>query len=388
VNGTVSGIVARAERPRILCVDDEPQILESLRDTLYRRFEVRVAGSGAEGLAQLGADPDQFAVVMSDMRMPVMSGAVFLREARLLAPDATRILLTGYADLDAAVSAVNEGQLFRFLTKPCPAEDLLATCLAALEQHRLKTAERVLLEQTLRGSVRALAEVLGLANPAAFGRSARVRSLVFRLARALELDETWEVEVSALLVNIGAVTLPPETAEKLYAGNRLTPGEQTMVQRVPELTRRILDNIPRLEGVIEILDNYQRPYGAMGAGTSIPLGARILRIALDYDELEGHGASEDVALAAMRGRSRDYDPDLLERFVPIVSGEGCSQVGTVTQIPLLRLRAGMVLVDDVRSTNGGLLIARGHTATEQLITRLWNLQAGSVREPLLVIGAS
>jgi len=387
VNGTVSGTATRAERPRILCVDDEPQILESLRDTLHRRFDVRVAGGGADALAQLGEEPDAFAVVMSDMRMPVMSGAVFLREARLIAPDATRILLTGYADIDAAVTAVNEGQLFRFLTKPCPAEDLLATCLAALEQHRLKTAERVLLEQTLRGSVRALAEVLALANPAAFGRSARVRSLVSRLARALELEETWEVEVSALLVNIGAVTLPPETAEKLYAGNKLTPGEQSMVQRVPEVTRRILDNIPRLEGVLEILDNYQRDYAAMGAGRSIPIGSRILRIALDFDEFEGHGASEGVALVAMQSRQRAYDPDLLTRFASIISGEAVAEAGAVAQVPVLALRAGMRLVDDVRSSSGALLIARGHVATEQLITRLWNLPPGSVREPLLVVGA-
>ena len=386
VNGTLSGSAKKAERPRILCVDDEPQILESLRDTLHRRFDVRVAGGGAEGLGQLAEDPEGFAVVMSDMRMPVMDGAVFLREARLIAPDATRILLTGYADVDAAVSAVNEGQLFRFLTKPCPAEDLLSTCLAALEQHRLKTAERVLLEQTLKGSVRALAEVLALANPAAFGRSARVRSLVSRLARAHELDESWEVEVSALLVNIGAVTLPPETAEKLYAGTRLTPGEQSMVQRVPELTRRILENIPRLEGVLEILDNYRRDYGSMGAGRSLPIGSRILRIALDFDELEGHGASEGVALATLQGRHNAYDPDLLGRLASIVVGEAGGG-GVVTQIPMLRLRAGMRLADDVRSSSGNLLIARGHVATEQLITRLWNLPPGSVREPLLVIGA-
>jgi response regulator RpfG family c-di-GMP phosphodiesterase len=368
-------------------VDDEPHILESLRDTLHRKFDVRTADSGAEGLVELGEEPDRYTVVMSDMRMPGMSGAVFLREARNVAPDATRILLTGYADLEVAVSAVNEGQLFRFLTKPCPANELLDTCLSALEQHRLKTAERVLLEQTLRGSVRALAEVLALANPAAFGRSARVRSLVSRLARSLEIEDAWEVEVSALLVNIGAVTLPPETAEKLYTGAGLTPGEQAMVQRIPEVTRRILDNIPRLEGVLEILDNYGRSYKALGAGRSLPLGARILRIALDYDELESHGSSEAVAIAAMRGRDRDYDSDLLERFARIVAGDQDGERRRISQIPLLALRAGMRLADDVRSTSGALLIARGHVATEQLITRLWNLQAGSVREPLLVIAA-
>jgi response regulator RpfG family c-di-GMP phosphodiesterase len=387
VNGTPSVSGSRGERPWLLCVDDEPQILESLHDTLYRHFDVKSATSGPEGLAQLAEDPDRFSVVMSDMRMPVMSGAVFLREARLVAPDATRILLTGYADVDAAVHAVNEGQLFRFLTKPCPGDELLSTCVTALEQHRLKTAERVLLEQTLRGSVRALAEVLALANPAAFGRSARVRSLVSRLARAIDLEDSWEVEVAALLVNIGAVTLPPETAEKLYAGIKLDPGEESMVERVPDLTRRILDNIPRLEGVLDILSTYTQPFGGPGKGRHLPLGSRILRIALDYDELEGRGTDEGVVLAVMRGRERVYDPDLLQRFGRIVAGETGIENSKVAQISLLGLRAGMFLADDVRASNGALLIARGHTATEQLITRLWNLAPGSVREPLLVTDA-
>ena len=101
----------RAGRPRILCVDDEPHILESLRDTLRRGFDVRTAGSGPEGLAMLEDGPDEYALIISDMRMPVMSGSVFLREARRVSPDASRILLTGYADLDAAVSAVNDAQL-------------------------------------------------------------------------------------------------------------------------------------------------------------------------------------------------------------------------------------------------------------------------------------
>ncbi len=208
-------------------------------------------------------------------------------------------------------------------------------------------------------------------------------SSVARLAGALGLAESWEVEVAALLAHIGAVTLPPETAEKLYAGATLTPGEQEMVQRVPELTRRILENIPRLEGVLEILANYQRPYRQTGAGLSLPLGARILRIALDHDALEAHCADEGVALAAMRGRERLYDPDLLEVFATVVTGDSGSR--RVREIRSGQLRPGMMLADDVRSDTGALLIARGHTATDQLIARLRNLRSGSIREPVLVV---
>jgi response regulator RpfG family c-di-GMP phosphodiesterase len=383
VNATAPTASSNGVRPRILCVDDEPYILESLRDTLRRTFDVRTAESGPEGLAMLEAEPDEYALIISDMRLPVMSGSVFLREAQRVSPDASRILLTGYADLDAAVSAVNEAQLFRFLTKPCPSGELLATCVAALRQHRLRTAERVLLEQTLKGSVKALTDVLALANPAAFGRSARVRRSVARLAGALEVDEPWEMEVAALLAHLGAVTLPAETAEKLYAGARLTPGEEKMVDRIPELTRRILENIPRLEGVLEILDNYRMPYRARGAGRSLPLGARVLRIALDYDELDAHCADDGVALAAMRARDGVYDPDLLGVFERTAGG--CDHNLRVREISSGGLRDGMRLADDVRSETGALLIARGHIATDQLIARLRNLRIGSIREPLIVV---
>lgn len=121
----------------MLCVDDEPHVLEGLRDSLRRSFDVHVAQCGTDALALLEQDPDGYAVVISDMRMPGMSGAAFLSQARRVAPNAVRLLLTGHADFDAAIVAVNDGQLFRFLTKPCSREELLRACAAALGQHRL-----------------------------------------------------------------------------------------------------------------------------------------------------------------------------------------------------------------------------------------------------------
>lgn len=180
-------------RPRILYVDDEPYVLDALSDMLRQSFDVHAVTSGIDGLVMLRAAPDAFAIVISDMRMPSMSGSDFLREARFAAPDAVRILLTGHADLKHAIRAVNDARLFRFLTKPCEPGELLRACAAALGQHRLQTAERVLLEQTVRGSVDALAQVLALTNPAAFGRGDRVKTLAASLAEAVQLSNAWEV---------------------------------------------------------------------------------------------------------------------------------------------------------------------------------------------------
>jgi response regulator RpfG family c-di-GMP phosphodiesterase len=370
-----------ADAARVLCVDDEPHVLEGLRDSLRRSFDVRVAQSGADALALLEEEPDGYAVVISDMRMPGMSGAAFLGQARRVAPNAVRMLLTGHADLDAAIDGVNDGQLFRFLTKPCPREELLRACAAALGQHRLLVAERVLLEQTLRGSITALVDVLALTNPAAFGRAMRLRSGVQLLAERLGLADAWEIEIAAMLLQLGAVTLPDATAERLYAGAVLSEEEQAMVADVPQATQRILGHVPRLEGVQEILADVARPF--CGEGHTPAIGARMLRVVADYDELESRGTTRAAILATMRRRDGVYDMQLLDAYA---LARGPSEpADEVVEIRLIDLSAGMTLADDVRHRNGSLLIARGYTVTAALIERLSHLPRGHVREPLRVI---
>jgi CheY-like chemotaxis protein len=376
--------VGGSSRPRVLCVDDEPAVLEGLRDVLCRSFDVHTAAGGLEGLTILRTNPDYFTVVVSDMRMPGMSGAEFLRAARATAPDAVRILLTGDADIQTAVHAVNHGQLFRFLTKPCDTQELMRACAAALGQHHIQTAERVLLEQTVRGSVDALVEVLALTNPAAFGRGGRLKELAGRLARAAGARNWWEVEVAAMLAHVGAVTLPHATAEKLYAGAALTEREAVMVRRVPLVTRQLISKIPRLEGVVEILDTYRDVSvreQADGGRRSIPAGAHLLRIAVDYAELEAQHSPANVALGAMRSRGI-YDGGLLDLFAGIV---GVGTAPRVREVSVAELRPGMTLADDARTRRDDLLlIASGQPVTERLVERLTNLGSGHVREPLRV----
>jgi signal transduction histidine kinase len=133
-------------RPKLLFVDDEPSVLEGLALHTRRKFQVSTATSGAEALQKMKQE-GPFAIVVSDMRMPEMDGAAFLRQARRLAPDTIRMLLTGYADVESAMTAVNEGYIFRFLTKPCNPDALHAALSAAIEQRRLVSADRLLLEE-------------------------------------------------------------------------------------------------------------------------------------------------------------------------------------------------------------------------------------------------
>ena len=220
------------------------------------------------------------------MRMPEMSGAVFLREARRCAPTAVRMLLTGYADYDAAVAAVNDGQIFRFLTKPCDRDELKRACAAALAQHRVLVAERELLEQTLHGSVQALTDVLALASPAAFGRSARLKEAHRRARprrrRGRHVGDRGRLDARAPRRRDAARGHGREALRRRVAGRE----EVGMAARVPEVTGRILANIPRLDGVRRSSALARPP---LRLGARLPEGARMLRIAVDFLRARGRG---------------------------------------------------------------------------------------------------
>ncbi len=141
----------QASKPRILFVDDDEQQLKTYRRLMHRDFSIRVASSGREALSRIEQE-EPFSVLVSDMQMPGMDGIELLSLAQRLAPDSSRILLTGFPTLERAMQAVNHGQIFRFLSKPCSKGDLKAALNAGLEQHRLRTTEKRLMEELRRSN--------------------------------------------------------------------------------------------------------------------------------------------------------------------------------------------------------------------------------------------
>jgi len=376
------------DRVRVLCVDDEPNVLEGLSLHLRRRFEVATATSGNAALELLKRDGST-AVVLSDMRMPGMDGATFLSFARQLVPDAVRILLTGQTELSTAVSAVNDGQIFRFLTKPCAPATLLSAVDAAVEFNRLMVSERVLLNQTLHGSIKALTEVLALTNPTAFGRATRVKQHVTALADKLALQERWQVEVAAMLSQIGSIALPAETVEKLYYGQSLSEAESAMVARMPIVVEQLLGHIPRLEVVRAILAHQQKPFSQTDLGWGddetrlVARAAQMLSVACDFEELVARGISVALALDTLRGRKGRYDPVVLEALAS-VRGSTTARV-EVRELPISALRVGMLCAEDVKLRNGTLVVGHGFEITASFIERIRNFAPGSVKEPVRVI---
>lgn len=358
--------------PRILCVDDEPRVVKGLALHLHSRYEVLTAHGGAEALEKLKAAAGA-AVVISDMRMPGMDGAVLLARVRELYPETTRVLLTGEAGRDPVVSAVNQGQIFRFLTKPCPAHELTACVAAAVEQNRLVAAERVLLQQTLVGCIHSLVDVLALTNPVAFGRASRLRRQAMAFAQHLGCARGfWQLDAAAMLSQVGYLSLPAELVERVYDGGQLTAEEQLQVQAVPEVASKLLNHIPRLEPVTQILRalNYSATQLARLDAGPVGTGARILRLVTELDALTSRGNSPDTAIGLLLSRAQQDGGNLVQEFADYL---GASTEGTqVSVIPLREVRAGMTLLQDLRSDRGTLLVAGGSEITERFMERIRN----------------
>jgi len=231
---------------KILFVDDEINILAGFKRQLRKEFSMEIALGPEEGMRVL-KDRGPFAVVVSDLRMPVMDGIEFLANVRKMYPDTVRMVLSGHADLQTAIKAVNEGNIFRFLTKPCHPDTLAKVLTAGITQYRLISAEKELLESTLKGSIKVMTELLSLANPEAFGRSSRIKRYVAQVAKFMGITDSWRLETAAMLSQVGFVILPQEMLDKLYRGETLEGEEKELFDRHPVITADLLRNIPRLK---------------------------------------------------------------------------------------------------------------------------------------------
>jgi response regulator RpfG family c-di-GMP phosphodiesterase len=382
--------VNAGDQPRILLVDDEPDLLDGLRRQLRREFDVETAVGAANGLFTLGKGAP-FTVIVSDFMMPGINGAQFLAAARKAAPNATRMLLTGHTNLADAAATVNQGGVFRMLLKPVEPETMVAALRDSVAQHRLVVAERELLEQTLRGSVQALTEVLSLVSPAGFGRGTRMRRVASAILDTVEVEDRWAMELAVQMSQLGVVSLPPPVAERLVAGAELSPAEQVMVDRMPEVAEQLISPIPRLGAVAEAIRYSRKGFDGSGtpqdgtAGERIPFGGRLLRLVEDHDALLYQGVSPAVALATLRSSAGRYDPALLEALATVAA-----TAGGVRGVALAEVQCGMVLAASVTSLSGVLLVNAGQEVTAGLLTRLRNfaeLEDG-VAEPVMVLDVS
>jgi len=358
---------------KILCVDDDRLILEAYKRQFRKVFDLHTASGGEAGL-DIIKRYGPFAVIVTDMNMPGMNGTEFLARARQIAPESVRIMLTGIADLQVAMNALNEGHIFRFLTKPCEAPVFAKALTAGIMQYRLIQAEKELLEKTFTNTIKVLIDILEAASPMAFSRATRIKEYVIQITDLLGLDSLWQYQLAAMLSQIGCVNIPAETLEKIMTGGRLYDEEMEMMLAYPGTGKKLIQSIPRLESVAEMIGNQFksfRDYAETGNPKKNPsvIGAQMLKAAIDLDILISQELPMREYCLIMRSRNGEYNPEILELLerIRIPDFEKIVRI-----LKADNLKPGMLLAEDVVSRNGTLIVCKGKELTELFVERLRN----------------
>lgn len=373
---------------KVLCIDDDAQLLAGLRRQLGTLYEIHIAQSGKEAL-QLIKSEGPFKAVICDMNMPEIDGATFLTMIRERYPETVRLLLTGQCTMDLAIQAVNAGQVYKFLTKPCVPQMLREVLREAVLYYERSQQERALLRETFLGSVRALGQVLEIVQPASFAIAARTAELVGALGKKTGAD-SWDAELAATLCTMGYVTQPAFVAAKLLGAEALAGAELQMVERARDVTVRILGNIPRLAGAIRILTDMDKGYSSVHRpddhrrGEELPWGARAIKVAKDFECFKDAMGSVEGSLRRLREQSTAYDPVLL-RALQSILGSGDEWKSGIIWVSMDELEVGMLIMEGIFAASGNMLIPKGQQVTDVLLARLRNYQEGlGIREPIAV----
>jgi len=374
---------------KILLVDDEDHILSGYKRNLRGHFDIHTAESGKLGLATIKKE-GPFAVVVSDFKMPEMNGNQFLSFVKDFAPDTVRIMLTGYADLPTTIDAVNEGNIFRLLTKPCASEKLIATINDGVKQHRLVTAEKELLDKTLKGTIKVLIDILSTINPAAFSRVSRFQKFIPPISKLLNINDRWELEVATLLSQIGLVTMPSDLLELKYSGSVLPDDQEEIFNSHPSVGKSLLGNIPRLEKIAEAV--YYQFYSYSGCndnksvkcGEALPLVSRILKVLNSFDTFVTAGNSFEEAYDQLKLNENDFDPNILIALDAAIAG--VYENLRLFTIKIKDIDPGVVAAADIKDKNGQVLITKGAEITDMLKMKLQNyVILGHVNEEIKIL---
>lgn len=410
---------------RVLLVDDEPNVLRALRRSLRGHgFEIHTVPSGAEALALLERQPMD--AIVCDMRMPGMNGAEMLASSIRLAPDAVRVLLTGYSDIESAVKAVNQGEIFRYLAKPWDDDYLLHVLRDGLARKSLERERDALLVLTGEQNDRLRALNAGLEDAVA-SRTAELTQTVAELralTEQLKTDFTSTVRLlsslierragltarcpsqvakhvrvlgatfgltgealndlifAALLQDIGKLALPDEAVSHSLEG--VDPALLSRVLHHPLAGESLLMALPSLRNAGAILGQVNEHFDGSGvpgnaAGNDIGIGARILRVAADFEHYQA-GAIELEALSADRAfrrirqfRGTRYDPAVADAFLRD-NDQPVAGPARKVLVSSDNLRPGMQLAQDLAAPGGTLLLSQGYVLDERVIAHIRRLE--------------
>ena len=406
----------------VLCVDDEPHILSALR-RLFRTqgYEVVSADSGRAGLEVLASR--QVDLIISDMRMPEMDGVAFLEQARQRSPDTMRVLLTGHADVSQILDAVNRGEIYRYITKPWDDHEMTLVVRHALERQGLERDRRRLealsvqqneqlreLNQSLEAkvasrteelvgsndklkrnfltSIQVFSSLIELRGENLAGHSRRVADLARRIALRMGLDarETQQIFIAGLLHNIGKIGFSDSLLD--MAVPRMNGDLLGLYRSYPARGEQLLMPLEDLREAATLVRAHQERFDGEGfpdrlAGLDIPLGARILALASDYDNLQIGTLSErqlrpdQAAKIVIESSGKRYDPAVVAAFGEVTTGRNPVETLRDTGLPVAKLKPGMRTTRDLVTKEGSLLLSTDHLLTERMIGQIGDFERTS-----------
>jgi response regulator RpfG family c-di-GMP phosphodiesterase len=376
-------------------------------------YQVTIANSGAQALAVM--EEQAFDLVISDMRMPEMDGAQFLEQVKRRWPDTVRLLLTGYADVTSTVDAINKGEIYRYISKPWDDNELLLIVRQALERKALER-EKVRLElltarqnEELRDlnanlelkvmertvelrkahdkvktsfltSIKVFANLIELRGSNLAGHSRRVADLARKIANRMALSpaDSQDVFLAGLLHDIGKIGLPDLLLVKPVP--QMTGEELGLYRKHPVKGEQSVMALEELRGAARIVRSHHERFDGQGypdglMGDSIPIGARILCVANDYDGLQIGSLSvrrytqEDAKKLIAEGKGKRYDPQVIEAFLDIVGKVEVRDTGEI-ELGVADLKPGMILSRDLLSRDGVLLLAADYILDANLIRQI------------------
>jgi CheY-like chemotaxis protein len=380
------GATAPAGNPeptgRIMLVDDNLVNLKLLERILREAcYSVRSFPGGRLALAAASHDPPD--LILLDIAMPEMHG--FEVCERLKADpklaDIPVIFLSALTDTPDKVKGFQCGGV-DYITKPFQVEEVRARVKVQIQLQIARKAEHDLLEKTLTGAVRSLAELIHLAVPYLSERSEAILRMVRHMVSRSGTEEIWQYELAATLCLTGCIALPPDVFERAYAGKAVSGAEQGMFLAHPQLAARLLSNIPRLDGVAEMIRHQFTDAVEYRRDSPAELGARMLRVAVELDRRMFLGAAFPGALSELKTTEGKYCRDLLDMLDDY---QPASRHFDIRQARVDEMRPLMVLEDDLWTTDGIIILRRGTTLNLTLIERIRNFAATrGARQPIRV----
>lgn len=356
--------------PPILLVDDDRALLNSLTRNFSLDFDLRTAESGSDAIELIERE-GAFSVALVDMRMPGMDGISFIQKAREIAPDTVYMMLTGNQDLGTAMQAVNEGQVFRFLSKPCEISAVGAALRAGLRQYELVTAEKELLQKTFVGAIGLMTDVIDVSRPGVSAQSELVESLMVSLAGAADVPLRWEYRIAARVALLGLALMPEEDAARFLRTPPSEPESERILEAICGATVRLTERIPRLGPVAEILRIVPHATGELWKDSAAMFpavaGATLIRAAIHWTAMMRCRMAVSTAVPDLYRAMPRLPTAVAEALAP--QTELFNDIRPV-YLAVDELREGMTLYDDVTGEGGKVLLSRGRPLTQSIIEKL------------------